>query len=507
MPQDQIWGPNGVPASINKDVPHFASRDRAGLWLDLIWNVLPDPDPILARAGKSYSGLRELLLDEQVETAWTSRLAAMERTPWDIVPGSADRASRKTADFCREVYSGFNMDTINRGLIEHVLYGFAPAELLWCSVEGKWIPLDIVPKPPEWFAWSGENRLVMKTRTGGPIELPENRFICLQNRPTFTNPYGEKLLSKIFWSVTFRRNGARWWAIFTEKFGGAFATAKYRPGAPEEEQAEILAMLEDLVTCGVAVFPEGTTVDISTDSNKSAATGNFSEFEGFFNANISKVILGATLTTDIGDKGSYSAAQVHNDVRNDIALSDRKAIAEAHNEVLRLISSFNFGSGDTPPIFAWEEPEDLKVATVERDSKLYQLGWRPTKEYITDTYGIADDHFTLADSAQALAAGFSAHGEGPRQKALARFSDAKDDADIDGFMQTQFRKGQRVVNAVFESYSNAAKKASTYDEAFALMLKRFPSQLKHRRRGASIIDNVRYAASQLGAAEEAKRED
>ncbi len=83
---DYLWGPRGEKIPINKDPEHFASRDRVGMFLNLVWNVLPDPDIVLAKTGKTYSGLRELMVDEQFETAWTSRLAAVQRTPWDIVP-------------------------------------------------------------------------------------------------------------------------------------------------------------------------------------------------------------------------------------------------------------------------------------------------------------------------------------------------------------------------------------------------------------------------------------
>ncbi len=98
------------------------------------------------------------------------------------------------------------------------------------------------------------------------------------------------------------------------------------------------------LSCGVATFPQGTQIDIKTDQSKGAATNNFSEFEHFFNENVPKVILGGTLTTDIGSTGSYSApAQVHNDVRADIAMSDREALANKHNWVMSKNESMEFG--------------------------------------------------------------------------------------------------------------------------------------------------------------------
>jgi phage gp29-like protein len=516
MPNDFLWGPNGEKIAIKQEQQeHFASRQRAGMFLDLLWNVLPDPDPILARVGKTYSGLRELMMDEQVEAAWTSREAAVTRTPWSIVPGAVDREARKVADFCREIYTTYKIKTINQGLLEHVLYGYQPAELLWDSIDGRWIPLDIVPKPQEWFAFNSENTMVFRTGLGGTEELPPYRFLVLQHRPTFTNPYGVKLLSKIFWSVTFRRNGARWWAVFTEKYGGAFATAKHRPGAPEAEINDILRTLEDLVTCGVAVFPEGTTIDITTDATKAQATGNFKDFESFFNENISKVILGGTLTTDVGDRGSYSAAKVHGGVRDDIALSDRDSIAEAHNDVLRMITRINFGDTVAVPQFVWEEAEDLKTATVERDSKLFSLGWRPTKEYIKTIYGMADEHFDIAAPGNsgtpfrqqvrhAVKPQDGANSGKAHSAALfaTEADDATEDHDLVAFVEKKARDGQVIIDAMIREYATDADAATSYEDAFERMASRYKRQLKHRRKFASAIDNIRYAVSQLAASRE-----
>jgi phage gp29-like protein len=500
MAGDYLLGPDGKKIPLKKEQEHFASRDRVGMFLNLIWNVLPDPDPLLAKIGKSYSGLRELMMDEQFETAWTSRLAAVQRTPWDIIPGGTDRAAKKTADFCKDIYKNFKLNLINIGLMEYCLLGFSAAELLWNTVGTNWVPLDIVPKPQEWFGFDKDNRLVLRVKNGKTEDLPPGRFILIQNRPSFVNPYGVKLLSKIFWSITFKRNGAKWWAVFTEKFGGAFATAKYRPGAPEDEINKIISMLEDLVSCGVAAFPEGTTLEVVTDQTKGAASSNFSDFERFFNENISKVILGATLTTDIGSNGSYSAAQVHNDVRNDIALSDRETLAEAHNDILGRITRFNFGEDAISPRFSWEEPEDLKASTAERDAKLYAIGWRPTKEYFSQTYGISEEQFELGPEVS--------QGTGPSFKDTPGIPkglfalEEKTDEDTKAFLAKEAARAQIELNSLMEEYNGDARQASSYEEAFQMMVKRYSKQTKFRKRFASIIDNIRYAAAQLASNDE-----
>ena len=47
------------------------------------------------------------------------------------------------------------------------------------------------------------------------------------------------------------------------------------------------------------------------------------------NAEISKAVLGQTLTTEIGERGSYAAAQAHNEVREHLAAADRPIVRGA----------------------------------------------------------------------------------------------------------------------------------------------------------------------------------
>ena len=49
--------------------------------------------------------------------------------------------------------------------------------------------------------------------------VPKDKFILIQNRPSYANPYGSKLFYKLYWPVTFKRNGLRWWTQFIEKSG------------------------------------------------------------------------------------------------------------------------------------------------------------------------------------------------------------------------------------------------------------------------------------------------
>lgn len=487
MKKANIYGPEGKPVSSSS--PQIATRSNVGWTLDLLFNALPDPDLILRKLGRSISALREVKNDDQFETAWTSRLSAVTTTNWEIISGGTDKASILASEFITEQFSNIRIDDLFKQLAEYSLFGFQAAEIIWQKIGDKWGFSDIICKPQEWFSFDRNNNLLLKKINGQTEELPPNRFLLLQHRPSFINPYGEKLLSKLYWPYIFRKNGAQWWATFTEKFGSAFATAKYRPGSPEGEISDIINMLEELVSCGVAAFPDGTDINILTDTSKGAATNNFKEFQSYYSNSITKVILGATLTTDIGDVGSKSAAEVHNTVREDIALSDRKVFATAFNSLFRFMTLVNFGESAYPPEFVWHESEDLNTDKLERDVKLYSIGWRPKKTYIEKNYNISQDDFDLVSPNTDI--GFS------NEKEKHSFTEETENVN-DSFNQHMFTAGQSIVNSLIDDYQNALNDAETYDQALQNLVNKYSKHTKKREAFAQVLDNIRFFASQIG---------
>jgi phage gp29-like protein len=68
----------------------------------------------------------------------------------------------------------------------------------------------------------------------------------------------------------------------------------------------------------------------------------------------------------------------------------------------------NFPGVTDYPEFVLYQEQDIQLPTSDRDTKLYALGWRPTKEYFISQYGFKEEHFSLLDQSQAPAQ----HSEG-----------------------------------------------------------------------------------------------
>jgi phage gp29-like protein len=172
-------------------------------------------------------------------------------------------------------------------------------------------------------------------------------------------------------------------------------------------------------------------------------SGTFDAYESlarYMDEDIAKAVLGETLSTQVGNSGSRALGEVHNEVRLEIVKADADRLAETINSTLvRWIVDLNLpdyaATGLPYPALWWDvsEPEDL-AARAKRDVDVASLGYRPTQDYIDDTYGAGwQPHAAPAPTAppafaDALAALFAEAGR-PGQRTTSLPLDPTDAAD------------------------------------------------------------------------------
>ncbi|MDR0710559.1 MAG: DUF935 domain-containing protein [Spirochaetaceae bacterium] len=495
----------------------FATRTRVNDFLRLM-RTLPDPDPVLKKMGRGITALQELLIDSHLESVWSIRCSAASGAEWFMAAGDEGKKEQEAADAFAAELSALDIPRIIEEMMDAVAYGYSPLEIIWEGREGKWGIGNIVGKPPQWFAFNPDNKLVFRTGITGTEELPENRFLLVSHRPSYANPYGDKIFSKCFWPVTFKRNGWRWWTVFVEKYGGAFSYGTYPANASEQFKKDLLSALEGIIADAVAIIPDGAEITITQAADKNGSSGVHTEFIKMANAEISKAVLGETLTTEIGDKGSYAAAETHNEVRRELAAADRRRISAAFNRLAAVYTFYNFGTEVVPPVFTFVEDEDLQAGRAERDVKLHQLGWRPKKAYIAREYGIPEEDFELPESSggEAPHSGFSRRGKHPADcpcgchaepeglmgKLAALFASkgekaaGKDTRLMEEFAAQMFKAGQEEIDATVEAYVDALGGVNNFDDAAEALMAAY--QNRNSAGLASLANEVRYAASGIG---------
>lgn len=378
----------------NKLSEEIATRKRALNFYSLV-NILPDPDIVLRKQGKDIRIYKELLCDPHVFACIQSRKAGVLSLDWDINRGIKNNDS--SIDDLKNLLKSLDIHKLISDILDATQYGFQPLEIIWeKSKSGHILPAKIIAKPQEWFCFDDDNNLKFRTKENYYGEVvPDKKFLLVQNNPSYNNPYGERTLSRVFWPVTFKKGGLKFWVVFTEKYGMPHLVGKHPRGASKEETNTLADMLEDMVQDAIAVIPDDSSVEIQ-EANKSSSAEIYEKLIDKMNSEISKAILGQTLTTEIGSTGSYAASNTHMAVRQDIIDADKKLVESVINQLIRWIYEINFLNAEVP-VFEMFAPEDVDLTLAQRDKILSDTGVKFTKEYFIKTYGFEDEDFEIRE--------------------------------------------------------------------------------------------------------------
>lgn len=390
---NQIRSNQSKPKSLTAE---FASRARSIDFVSSVLNILPNPDPVLRKKGCAVSTYETLLYDGRVKSAVNSRKSAVKQMEWDIVPGDFE-INEDILSFYRNIFDTYKMQELIAQILDTWLYGYKVTEILWGSVDGKIVPVKLVPKPSEWFKFTSTNELRMLTKSNpyDGIEIPANKFVLSQYEADYKNPYGVAVLSSCFWPVTFRSNGLKFWTIFLEKYGMPFLLAHAEQGAQAERISEVADILEDMVQDAIAVVPKDYEVQlIEATEGKGKADSFHAVYLDYMNREIDMSILSTNLTTEV-QGGSYAASKSHMEVREDIIKSDSIIVEQAFQRVIDITHSFNF-TGPSPAFKLFSE-EKIDKDRAERDVALSKTGLRFTSHYYQRAYNLTEDDFEITE--------------------------------------------------------------------------------------------------------------
>ena len=334
----------------------------------------------------------------------------------------------------------FNPDVVSQ-ILETYLYGLNVFEVNYKEKEGLVYP-RLVQRDFRQFKFNDASEFVFNAG-GSEQSIPPLKVIYALNRANFRKVYGDGLLKKLYFPVKMKNASLKFWFRFLEKFGSPWAIAK-TSYEPDEMAAEVQAMLSG----------DSAVIDTDEEITLVQPTSNvdFTRLPAYLDNQISKAILGANLTSDVKE-GSYAAAKTHNEIREDLAANDGKILVFVMNKAISFFKEINGYNGELyAKLFDEDAPNTERAA---RDKTLYDMGFIPTKKYITSTYNIEldeDDQISKKDkSLKANKVNLTALKGS--LKALDKFDKATEELDVGD------DEIQNALNKLIAS-------SETYEEAF-----------------------------------------
>ncbi len=369
---------------------NIATRERSIEWWGY-FNLLPDPDPVLMKTGQDMAIYRQLLSDPHVWSCVQSLKAGVLSEEWQI----KDNGDPKAYKLALSTFDNIDIYQVITDILDCPLFGMSPLEIIWNK---NYTIQNIIGRPPEWFMFDSQNRLRFIGRDH-QIEgelLPDMKFLNPTFFSSYQNPYGERLLSKCFWSVTFKKDALKNWTIFTEKYGMPWVIGKV-PGAMDVvKREELLLSLQNMVKDAVAVINDDESIDIPNTLSGSASSGIYKELVDFCNREISKAILGQNLSTEIEKGGSYAAAKSAVGVKAEHVDRVKRIVCNTINKALQWQSMLNSASKNYPTFHFFEE-DDIQSDIAIRDKILAEQGVKFTRGYYKKVYFFEDTDFVMSE--------------------------------------------------------------------------------------------------------------
>jgi phage gp29-like protein len=404
--------------------------------------MLPYDKVLRNRGGGNLEIYEAVLSEPQVESTFQQRRRAVTKCEWRVEPASDRRADKKAATFLEQQLRKIGWDMRTERMLYGVFYGYAVAEIIY-GRDGDMLTFEAIKvRNRRRFRFDADSRLRLLTyanMTEGELAEAPYFWHFATGADNDDEPYGLGLAHWCYWPVLFKRNGLKFWLIFCEKFGQPTAVGKYASGATDVERANLLSAIRAIQTDSGIIVPEGMMVELLEAAR--SGTADYKTLHDTMDETIAKITLGQTLTSNVGQGGGNRAlGEVHRDVRQDLVKADADLVNESFNlGPATWLTRFNFPDADPPRVVReLEEPEDL-TDRAEREAKIFQMGFKPTLEYIQETYGGEWEEKELpepldgaAPGAPGAAAAAAAGGEpAPKQTADdPDFADPDPNADV-----------------------------------------------------------------------------
>lgn len=266
------------------------------------------------------------------------------------------------------------------GTVEELVMGYylghQVLEIHWDKGSDGWKPRSTKVVPPRFFNYPydtlGEDRLMLDP-TGGMtmnlVDFPEHKFLVAVNggHPGHAAIAAPLRALTGYWLAAVY--GLKWLMQFAQICGVPIRWAEYGSDPDKKKVAE---MLQNIGTAGWGAFPAGTKLNF-VETNKSAQNVPQKVLLDVADEQCDIFILGQTLTSSAGDKGTQALGTVHAGVRQDVIAGVCDFVGEVLSyQLAPSIVAVNYGTtrNDIPGVWVeWPETRDDK-ALAERDVAL-----------------------------------------------------------------------------------------------------------------------------------------
>lgn len=303
---------------------------------------------LLRASGESDNTQDYLTLAEEMEerdTHYRSVLNTRKQQilglPIVINSVNEDKTADKIKSFVESIVEKPKFKKMLFDLLDGLGKGYSVVEVVYMIQNGYMLPKEYIHRKPQWFVFDEEqDQLLLREDDKSNIAMNPLKGIVHIPQLKTGLPVRGGLARAVATMFLLKNYGVKDWANFLEVYGMPFRVGKYEAGASEEDITKLMQAVADIGLDGAAVIPSAMDIEFINGAQGSNSD-MYHNYLKYIDSQVSKVVLGQTMTTD--DGSSRSQSEVHNEVRDDIKRADSLDLAESINNWLQILIDYNFG--------------------------------------------------------------------------------------------------------------------------------------------------------------------
>ena len=320
-----------------------------------------------------------------------SRKRAITGLGGEITPASDSAADVAMAEEVRQLIVSAEFGNMLADALDGLGKGYSVNEIRWETSARQWMPTNYTWRDPRFFNYdrqTGRNLLLITDDAPMGRELWPYKFIRHIPRLKSGIPIRGALARIVAVAYMCKGIALADWMTFAELFGMPIRVGKYGRNVTPTEKNTLRNALANIGTDAAAMIPEGMAIEFIERRGGSGGDQLYPVLCDFLDKQISKGVLGQTMTTD--DGASYSQAKVHDDVRIDILEADTKQLADTVNRDLIIpYVMLNHGPQKQYPRYTMPIPDaDDLTALTNALEKLVPLGWNVPTAVVHEKFAI-----------------------------------------------------------------------------------------------------------------------
>jgi phage gp29-like protein len=402
-----------------------------------------------------------------------------------IVEEASDNPlDKKIADDVREnlaEHDGFS--DLVEDMLDALGKGFSQVELDWGFGKKSWWIEEFIRRDPRFFTFDRDTgqevRLLDQEDLVNGVELKPFKWISHKAKLKSGLPIRGGLARLVAFGWICKSYTVKDWTAFIETYGLPLRLGRYGPSATKEDVEILFRAVANIGTDAAAVLPESMKIDFEGGDKGTGGDKVFENLARWTDEQTSKAVLGQTMSSDNGS--SMAQAQVHNEVRHDVAKADAKSVTTTlMRDLVKPYVDLNYGVQKQYPKLKIiiEEAEDVDMImrhTAEMVDRGMQIKQSEVRSKLGYSQPDSDDEVLVSSTAQPAA---KPDPTPPAKEAVAKNRATEPSADpyaaleeLEGELAGDW---EEVMTPIISPVLEVLETATSYEEAIATLAEAFP---------------------------------